>query len=182
MTIQLLDGSILLDDGSITNHENCCCGCSCDNCSGPVPDQVQIDLAKCASTITTCENCPDFWNGTSFIADCLPDTDCTWRYREDPYNCGASIGFPPCAGAARRVFDFLVYWDGANDLYCDLWLYNCIVGNPDDAAPVLIAKWKEVFAGEQTCILQGGTALTTQILGQNSICDFTNATCVISPV
>ncbi len=87
MTIQLLDGSILLDSGSVANHEDCCCvGTDCFICSfsGGRPGTWRVDLLGGGWIDEDCDYC-DQVMGTFDVADFqvgnLPN--CLWLYTDE---------------------------------------------------------------------------------------------------
>ena len=79
--IQMIGGKILMVDGKIAKHENCCCGIDCSFCSAPDP------LVECTVTLPTlkkrydCDECVD-WGDTPIV---VPFTE------SDADSCDATL-------------------------------------------------------------------------------------------
>ncbi len=78
MVVQFHDGKVLFDSGVVAFDPACCCGeAECDECSGTIPEALQVDLFTFEGLCLEGNDCFDEFEGP-YILDWV--SACAWRY------------------------------------------------------------------------------------------------------
>lgn len=178
MTIQLLDGLILLDNGRVANHEDCCCGC--EVCNGTMPAQIQVNFANIADN--ACDECDAVLNA-SFVIDIQSPGSCQFLHEEYPFAC---LNDPCVAGdedygiLISCVFDQV---GGDYILRVRVSEGACHPHPPSTDPYIISAIFEKNFSTTKPdCVLTGVHTLTRIQGDSDPLCDWTAATCTVEAV
>lgn len=164
--LQTLDGQLLKTDNGLANSPDCCCGETCDNCSGTTPQQLSAVFTGIGGSCTG-GTCTDL--NTTFILDISTpflEGDCEWRHVLDPVECTGDDALKfidlilhPTGGSQYDI-DILIWSDEQNDNF--LRWSSAVESKPDcDGWPTGLTFIAINDGG--ACTVSGSTATVTAL-------------------
>lgn len=177
--VQIWDGKVLIIDGGVAVHEDCCCEeevTGCDGCiSGNAPDQFRVVLANVADGV--CDACEDYNDTYVLDFDSEIGGMCSWHYGDGDFHpCGDPDDDTECHGLTiwLRISD-----PGFGTAFIEVDIIHQNAGNVT-CTDTLFLHFRKSQLGDFDCPALNNLNIPLFADWSGVLCDGSVATCVVT--